>query len=112
MKDGHKLKELLRLRNITQQQLAEKLGVTRVTIGNLVAKDYITEDYKIKICEILALGKDCFTSKEAAAHGINTDPDHILTAEERATLWDIIRAQKDVIEDLRRQLRDEPNSKE
>lgn len=101
---GEILRKILKSKDITQEEFAEMVGVSRVTIVNLIRKEVFTHDWIDKISTALSISKSEFTGKESTQYSINTDPSHILTANERQALWDIIQAQKDVIDNLRRQL--------
>lgn len=112
MSEGDVFKGIMRHAGITQADAAEMLGTTRVTISNLTKKSRLSEDWKLKICTVFNISKDVFTSKESPTYGINTDPSHILTAQEREALWNIINTQKELINELKTRLKDDGSDKE
>ncbi len=110
--DGLILKNLIKRSGLTQDEFAQKVGASRSTIILLTQKGVISDEWKKRICDVLNVATDVWTGKESTQYSINTDPSHILTANERQALWDIIQAQKDVIDNLRRQLKDTDDSKD
>lgn len=106
MNDGAILKRLIRQAGMTQELFAQKLGVSRASIVQLTQKAVISDEWKERICKYLQVDTSVFLGKELPTYGINTDPAHQLTANERDTLWKIIETQKGIIARLEQELKD------
>ena len=112
MHQGKLLKDEVRRRGLSDVKFAEMCGVSRQTVSVWYGRYDLSVKSKEMIIAALQLQENFFTGKETKEYSINTDPSHILTANERQALWDIIQAQKDVIDNLRRQLKDTDDSKD
>jgi transcriptional regulator with XRE-family HTH domain len=69
---GERLGFALKLKNMTQAELAEKLGITRTAVSKIVkGKQYLDFDLAIKACKILNISLDWLAyGKEKAAPAI------------------------------------------
>lgn len=112
--EGEILKLIIRKAGLTQNDFADKLGVSRVTISNLTTKHKLSEDWKLKICSVLNVSKDVFAGKnyeESAEHVNHVAESTLLNADERKALWDIINAQKAIIQRLEQSIQENESDK-
>lgn len=112
MNQGALLKDEVRRLGITDSDFAAKCGVSRQTVSVWYGKGVLPPKVKAIVIAALQLQENFFTSKESPTYGINTDPSHILTAQEREALWNIINTQKELINDLKTRLKDDGSGKE
>lgn len=110
--DGDIFKALLKKAKLTQEEFAQKADASRSTVVLLTQRAVISDEWKKKICAILNVATDVWSGKELPDYGINTDLSHILTAQEREALWNIINTQKELINELKTRLKDDGSDKE
>jgi len=114
MGDGSVFKNAMRSIRLTQQEVADKLRVSRATINLLYAKERLTEDWKLKIIQTFQLSNNVFTGKNYAENDDvvpQVSEPHLLNADERKALWDIINAQKAIIQRLEQSIQENESDK-
>ncbi len=114
MGDGSIFKNQMKSLRLTQQEVAERLHVSRATVNLLYVKERLTEDWKLKIIQTFQLSSNVFTSKNYTENVEISDQVRepvLLNTDERKALWDIINAQKAIIQRLEQSIQENESDK-
>lgn len=63
MTQGEILKRLIKTKGHTQEQFADKVGLTRATINNLTKQAELSEEYQSQFAKVLGVDKNVFTHR-------------------------------------------------
>ena len=75
---GRKIRHMRELLNFTQEDVAEKLGVTQQTVSNIESNETVDHDQLIKMAKAMGVSADAIKhlEEDAAVYNIINNGDH------------------------------------